>query len=297
MRILVTGGSGQLGQCIKEVVRTQNVGDLYDFIFLGREELDIGNRENISEILDRYSPTFVVNCAAFVDTVGAEEKVQLAYLTNAIGPLNLAEKCNEIGAKLIHISTDMVFDGNQNTPYYEFQTCVPINVYGASKYVGEELIKRTMDNYVIIRTSWLYSEYGNNFVTKVMKLLKNDGEYEFTCDQVSCPTYAMNLARFIVHLIVDEKNCYGVYHFTDMGIASRYDFAHEISILTKSGDPTQYNDFKIVPCDTLADDKIRRQKYTVLSTEKARKSFPNFRFENWRVALKRCIDKIQKKQG
>lgn len=299
MKILVTGGNGQLARCIQEIAYGSEYDD-YEFVFFGRDGLDITNKENVAEVLGMELPDVVINCAAYVNTAKAEVETEEAYLVNAIGPLNLAEKCNNLNTKLIHISTDMVFDGDTNVPYSEDSYCRPLNVYGSSKFMGESLIERTSNDFIIIRTSWLYSEFGDNFVKKAINWLKDGGEHYFVCDQLSAPTYAMNLAKFILHIITEEadnhsKHYQGIYHFTDLGVASRYDFAHEISynILSHSGIPSQDTNYRVSPCEGDEFDVIRRGKYSVLSTEKVRNAFPDFKFMHWRTALKWCMGNIK----
>jgi len=237
MRILVTGGNGQLGMCIKDSVDKYDFGNGNEYYFLGHIQLNVADYNNICKCLDDIKPNIVINCAAYVKTGKAEGDELNAYLTNAMGPTYLAIACNERNIGLIHISTDFVFDGTKTTAYETTDECHPINTYGASKYCGEEAIKSIYPEAIIIRTSWLYSEYGDNFLTKTLRnidTMANTGnKLRYLIDQVGCPTYARNLADFIVKdLIVGAKDmkvfAQTVFHYTDDGIASRYDFAKAI---------------------------------------------------------------------
>jgi dTDP-4-dehydrorhamnose reductase len=238
-------------------------------------------------------PDYVVNCAAYLnisaETVEGEFK---SYLVNAYGPVILAGACNSVGAKFIHISTDYVFDGEKNTPYETDDECNPVNTYGSSKRLGElGVISVSPYTSMIIRTSWLFSEFGNNnFVKKVVKHYASSvdkGEDLFYVeDSVSSPTYAMDLGNFIVGEIIQDKGfqC-GVFHFRNSGVASRYDFAKEIVY-------SYYGPFSKTPVYPTAvhPDNINRPKYSVLSMKDTPIQDPP---RHWRDALRECVENLK----
>ena len=302
--VLVTGAGGQLGRCIGDAFdRIQ--GEQVQFVLLNRKELDITNREEIVKALDEYKPNVVVNCAAYVKTDNAEDERTTAYMVNALGPTYLAMECKERQIGLIHISTDYVYDGTKTTAYNESDKCNPLNIYGVSKYCGEQAIRSIYPDAFIIRTSWLYSEYGENFLTKTIgniEKAKDEGKnLYYVHDQIGCPTYAGNLADFIVkHLILHWENAKRIrnriFHYTDAGIASRYDFAKAIE--DEFGYETDHR--RIFPCDS-SDfvDKAKRPQCCILSKKKIRLIF-DAELMDWRDALRLCKEryfKIRPKYG
>lgn len=302
--VLVTGAGGQLGRCIGDAFdRVQ--GEQVQFVLLNRKELDITNREEIVKALDEYKPNVVVNCAAYVKTDNAEDERTTAYMVNALGPTYLAMECKERQIGLIHISTDYVYDGTKTTAYNESDKCNPLNIYGVSKYCGERAIRSIYPDAFIIRTSWLYSEYGENFLTKTIDNIeraKDEGKnLYYVHDQIGCPTYAGNLADFIVkHLILHWENAKRIrnriFHYTDAGIASRYDFAKAIE--EEFGYATNHR--RIFPCDS-SDfvDKAKRPQCCILSKKKIQLIF-DAELMDWRDALRLCKEryvKIRPKDG
>ena len=298
MTILVTGSDGQLGKCLQKVCTSQEEidkifldGGGLSYYFANREQFDI-TKDGIEEVLSSLEIDAVINCAAYVNTDGAEDNSKPAFMSNALGPMKLAIACKNLGIKLVHISTDFVFDGFKNTPYNEDDICKPINMYGLTKYFGEQIISEILPSATIIRTSWLYSEFGNNFVTRTIKLLSENPNRQYVYDQISTPTYAINLARFILTLLANHSGeINGVFHFSDLGIASRYDFAKEIERLYFGTDDG------VSPC--LSDSMVERSKrplYSVLDKTKSMELAQEFKFVDWKSALKECIDEI-KKQG
>lgn len=291
MKILVTGGNGQLAKCIRDTAAIYD--KVNEYVFLGRGDLDITDSKSICSVFDTIKPQIVLNCAAYVKTDEAEGKNRLnAYMVNALGPTYLALACKERDIELIHISTDYVFDGEKPTAYSVDDECNPLNIYGVSKYCGEEAIKTIYPEAIIIRTSWLYSEYGDNFLTKTVGNIKNaisEGKkLKYVVDQIGCPTYAMNLAHFIViNLIVEQQDAKirkrTVYHYTDDGIASRYDFAKEI-------EKGIFNRSDIIEgCETSEfSDKAKRPKCCILSKREILDDFKCY-IMNWRDALHECV--------
>jgi dTDP-4-dehydrorhamnose reductase len=211
MRILVTGKNGQLGRSIYKIVNTDtkidNNQSSNEFIFVGREELDLSSKSSISHYFDYHDKfDIIINCAAYTQVDKAEQEVELANQINHLAVKQLANIANEQKAKLIHISTDYVFDGESNKSYTETDETNPINVYGKTKLAGEKALQAVMPmNALIIRTSWVYSEYGNNFVNTMLRLGKERDELNVVSDQIGSPTYANDLAVAILE-IIDNKD-------------------------------------------------------------------------------------------
>ena len=244
MRILVTGKNGQLGRSIQKIVGTDtkidNNQSSNDFIFVGREELDLSSEGNISHYFNNNDKfDVIINCAAYTAVDRAEEEQELANQVNHLAVKQLAGIAKEQIAKLIQISTDYVFDGESDKPYIETDETSPINVYGKTKLAGEQALKEIMPtDAIIIRTSWLYSEYGNNFVKTMLKLGKERNELNVVSDQIGSPTYATDLAEAILK-IISNKNYQNkeqlteIYHYSNEGEISWYDFTKEIFKLAK----------------------------------------------------------------
>ena len=242
MNILVTGANGQLGKCIRDQVKllkeTDNTYIFSDVVGsddADTEYLDIVDEEMVKKFIKNSNINIIINCAAYTNVDKAENDYETAEAINAIAPRNLAEAALSVGAKLIHISTDYVFNGQGFMPYTEDRMTLPTSVYGTTKRMGEEFIQESGCKCLIFRTAWLYSEYGNNFVKTMLKLFNEKGELNVVNDQIGTPTYAGNLAELIVNIVecmkpLDGKDTIpllenGIYHFTDEGVASWYDFA------------------------------------------------------------------------
>ena len=221
MKVFVAGASGMLASDLIPLLRGSHkviAGDLPDF--------DITDRNGVYMILRELNPDAVINCAAYTSVDKAEEEADSAYAVNCRGAENLAVACRRINSRLIHISTDYVFDGKKNRPYLEDDTPNPQTVYGGSKLAGENLIKDIMDDYVIIRTSWLYGQFGGNFVKTIFKLAMEREILNVVFDQTGTPTYTKDLSSAIKNLLI--KDVSGVYHFSNEGVCSWYDFAYDI---------------------------------------------------------------------
>ena len=260
--VLVTGASGQLGQCIKRLsVRYQEL----NFTFTTSEELDITLFGVLGPYFSKNEFDYCINCAAYTKVEQAEKEQELAYLVNAEAVKNLAKVCDENNCTLIHFSTDYVFDGKGNQPYSEEDETNPINVYGASKLLGEGYIKEHMDRYFIFRTSWLYSDIGHNFFNTICSKAKAGEELKITTSQTGTPTNAYDLAEFVLELIALKSEKYGIYHYSNLGEATWYDFAKEILNHLDSQVPLKVsNDYQ-----TLA----ARPEYSVLNKNKLQENF------------------------
>lgn len=223
--ILVTGGSGQLAACIKEFANDCN--DL-SFIFTDIDTLDITNKQNVISYFEARKIDFCINCAAYTAVDKAESEEKLAKAINTYGAKNLAEACKENNSVLIQVSTDFVFDGKKAEPYNEKDGTAPLGIYGCTKRDGEIAISSTMKEYFILRTAWLYSEYGNNFLKTMLRLGSERKELNVVCDQIGTPTYAKDLAKVIMKIIYEDIKEFGLYHFSNEGQASWSDFAKAI---------------------------------------------------------------------
>lgn len=228
MKVLVTGGGGQLGLCLRDCLKEEDV----KAIIVSRKELDITRLEACNETLYQHRPDIIINCAAYTAVDEAERAPDLANQINNIGVRNLATTCQEMNIPLIHISTDYVFDGRSNRPFIESDPTSPKSVYGDSKLKGELAISELLSRFIIIRTSWLYSEYNKNFVKTMIKLAKERDSLSVVNDQQGSPTYALDLARAIVSAVDYIYNQSGqvkkTYHFANEGVCSWFTFANAI---------------------------------------------------------------------
>lgn len=229
-KILVTGGNGQLAKSLKALVATKSLNN-YQFLFFDKTQFDITNKELIETFFFSNSIDCVINCAAYTAVDLAETEVELAFTINADGVKNLAEECANQNATLIHISTDYVFDGEKvNSEYLPDDETSPINVYGKSKLAGENYALKINPRTHVVRTSWLYSEFGKNFYTTMLRLMSERDEISVVSDQVGKPTHTLDLAKYILELIVDSNTDYGIHHFSGNEIMSWYDFAKKIAL-------------------------------------------------------------------
>lgn len=284
MNILVTGANGQLGNEIRVVSK----GSSDRYIFTDVEELDITNRDAVANFVKKNDIKVVVNCAGYTNVEKAEDEEKLAELINAQAVEYLASACRENHATLIHISTDYVFGGNEgNTPRKENEPVNPTGAYGRTKLHGEQAIWKVGCNYLIIRTAWLYSEFGNNFVKTMRRLTSERDKLNVVFDQIGTPTYAFDLANVIFKIIEERRydELTGIYHFSNEGVISWYDFAKEICEL--SG-----NTCDIQPCHSDEfPSKVKRPSYSVLDKTKIKNSL-HITIPYWKESLKKCISKL-----
>lgn len=281
MNVLVTGANGQLGNEMRIVSK----GSSDRYIFTDVEELDITNCDAIRKCVVENDVKVIVNCAAYTNVDKAEDDEATAELLNAQAVEHIAKVCKENDATLIHISTDYVFGGNNgNTPRGEAEAVNPTGAYGRSKLHGEEAIRKSGCSHIIIRTAWLYSEFGNNFVKTMRRLTAEKDKLNVVFDQIGTPTYAMDLAKVIFKIIEERlfKDIEGIYHFSNEGVISWYDFAKEICEL--SG-----NECDIQPCHSDEfPSKVKRPNYSVLDKTKIKNKL-NITIPYWKDSLKKCI--------
>ncbi|MCB9000387.1 MAG: dTDP-4-dehydrorhamnose reductase [Bacteroidales bacterium] len=283
--IIVTGAKGQLGNAFKEEVE-KITGFPYFFIFTDVDELDICNTEQVDNTFQIHKPKYLINCAAYTAVDKAEEDVQNAYKLNEQGPEVLSQVCKKYGTKLIHISTDYVFDGNAHIPYKEDAQVNPQSIYGKSKLAGEEKVLASGVG-MIIRTSWLYSTTGNNFVKTIIRNAEAKPKLNVVFDQIGTPTYANDLAKAILAIISKEQENFKpeIFHFSNEGVCSWYDFAEEIVRLGN------FN-CKIIPIESSEfPSKVKRPYYSVLNKKKIRNTY-NVETPFWIDSLLDCITRL-----
>jgi dTDP-4-dehydrorhamnose reductase len=281
--IIVIGGSGQLGQCLSEVVSGKE--QPFNYLFLSKAELDFVNAQDVAQLFERYKPIYCINCAAYTAVDQAEEDLDCAFEINEFAVKKLAENCIVYNTTLIHISTDFVFNGNSSIPLTEDIPASPVNVYGLSKLKGEQAIQEIMNQFLIIRTSWLYSEKANNFVKTMLKLAQSKDQLNVIYDQISTPTYAMDLAKVIIDIINIEMKTYGLYHYSNEGVASWYDFAKAIFEFAEV-------DMKVLPVASSAFvTKAKRPHYSVMDKTKI-KTVMGIEIPYWRDSLNFCIQNL-----
>lgn len=296
-RILVTGANGQLGSEIRHVARSSY--DSYIFADVVMAEgvattyLDITDLDAVRTFVAENRINIIINCAAYTNVEKAEEESEKAMLLNATAPENLAQTMKEVEGMLIHISTDYVFGGNaKSTPYDEECATAPTSVYGTTKLRGEEAIESSGCRYIIIRTAWLYSAYGNNFLKTMLRLTSERERISVVDDQIGTPTYAADLAATIIAIIESGKaeHNVGIYHFSNEGMCSWYDFAREIARVAGN------THCEICPClSSEYPSKVTRPAYSVLDKSKIKRTFGTT-IPHWTESVERCINKLMSKK-
>lgn len=285
MKVLITGAHGQLGSCLRlELEKDPAI----EAIYTDYDSLDITNREGVKRFLADNRPDVVVNCAAYTAVDKAETDEILAAALNTVAVGNIADAAAETGAKVIHISTDYVFSGQGFRPYEENDEPYPQGIYGRTKLEGEALLSSLCPDSMIIRTAWLYSEFGKNFVKTMLSLAKTHPSLRVVADQIGSPTYAGDLAAAIHTILRHEAWRPGVYHYTDEGVASWFDFSKAIFELAG-------RDVKVDPVPTSEyPTPAKRPLYSVLSKAKIKKTF-DLEIPYWRDSLGKCLSKLGEK--
>lgn len=287
MVVLVTGANGQLGQAIQFI--SDNHPEI-DFKFCSSSDLDITSKENCQLVFTKFKPDYCINAAAYTAVDKAESEPEKAHLINVIGAKNLAEVCKEFATILLHVSTDFVFDGTSTVlsvtnGYTEEDIPNPTGVYGQTKLDGEKAIQETFDNYFIIRTSWVYSQFGNNFMKTMLRLASERDGLSVVSDQIGTPTNAVDLAEVLLKIILTDKrqqttDNYGIYNFSNEGQCSWYDFAKKIFEVNNIS-------INLQPIPTSAyPTPAKRPAYSVLDKSKIKRVF-GVEVKNWEESLKK----------
>ena len=281
MVVLVTGASGQLGQAIQFIAKNHSE---IKFVFCSSSDLDISNKENCQTVFQKTKPDFCINAAAYTAVDKAESERDKAELINVLGSKNIAEVCNNFDVKLIHISTDFVFDGSNDKPYTETQITNPKGVYGQTKLDGEKAIQQVFSKYYIIRTSWVYSQFGNNFMKTMLRLASERTALSVVNDQIGTPTNAVDLAEALVQIILSNNqqptnDNYGIYNFSNEGECSWYDFAKKIFEINNVS-----IDLSAIPTEQFPT-PAQRPKYSVLDKSKIKTTF-GITIKTWEESLK-----------
>ena len=290
MVVLVTGANGQLGQAIQFI--SGNYPQI-DFVFCSSSDLDITKKENCQEVFAKYKPNFCINAAAYTAVDKAESEPEKAHLINVVGAKNLAEVCKETGATLLHVSTDFVFDGNNTKPYKEEDVPNPTGVYGQTKLDGEKAIQETLEQHFIIRTSWVYSQFANNFMKTMLRLASERDTLSVVNDQIGTPTNAVDLAEALITMLIKTYklqpttyNLFGIYNFSNEGQCSWYDFAKKIFELNKIS-------INLLPIpSTSFPTPAKRPAYSVLDKSKIKTAF-GIDIKGWEESLKTVVLSLQ----
>ncbi len=284
-KVLVTGANGQLAKTLKNLFLSNS--DNIEFTFLDKSELDISIKDDLASYFNKHNYDYCVNCAAYTNVDQAEIAPDLAYKVNAEAVKHLAQYCEKTKTILIHISTDYVFDGTKKEPYLEGDTTNPINEYGKSKLLGETYIQEILKDYFIIRSSWLYSTYGKNFVKTIISKIKEGDKLNITTSQKGTPTSCLDLSKFIYSLIKTKENKFGIYNFSALGEATWYSFVICISKHFKN-----YSKTNILPVESY-DSNVIRPINSVLNNDKAQAVFNNI--NNWERSVNEVVVKLLKK--
>ena len=279
---LIFGAAGQLGQCLAAVAQQRNTPNL---IFLSEAEGNILDPDGLANLFAQHRPAYVINCAAYTAVDKAEDEVKLARRINRDGVENLARCCAEYGSVLIQISTDFVFAGTGNAPLLETDATAPISAYGLTKLEGEQVIIPLTNHYFILRTSWLYSEFAGNFLKTMLKLGAEREELRIIWDQLGTPTYAVDLAGCILQIIESQTQKFGLYHYSNEGVTSWYDFATAIFELSKM--PVRTIPIRTAEYPT----KAQRPAYSVLDKTKIKVEL-GVVIPHWRESLKACLGQL-----
>jgi dTDP-4-dehydrorhamnose reductase len=286
MNILVTGSRGQLGSELQELSTRH---DNHRFFFYDLPDLDITSSDHVTALCREHDIEAIINCAAYTAVDKAESDAEAAFRVNRDGAAVLAACAKERNALLVHISTDYVFNGKSNTPYCEKDPASPLGVYGESKWEGEECIRRIAPSYWILRTSWLYSIYGANFVKTMLRLGTERSELNVVCDQIGTPTWAADLAAALVSMLEQyDKNCQysGTYHYSNEGVCSWYDFSQAIMEIARLP-------CKVMPVESAQYPQIApRPHYSVLNKSAIKQDW-KLEIPHWRVSLAAMLEKLQ----
>ncbi|QRQ99443.1 dTDP-4-dehydrorhamnose reductase [Dyadobacter sandarakinus] len=282
MKTVILGASGQLGNCIRKVSSDKSIEGI---VFPPEQTSNILDEAALDLLLSTEKPAYVVNCAAYTAVDKAEDEQEICRKVNRDGAANIARACQKHGATLIHISTDFVFKGDVARPLTETDPAEPENIYGLTKLEGEEEVAALLPAHFIIRTSWLYSEFGNNFVKTMLRLGRERDELGVIVDQVGSPTYAIDLAAAILHIITSGSMAYGIYHYSNEGVTSWYDFARAIFDISET-------QVRVKPLKTSEYvTKAVRPAFSVMDKTKIKNTL-GLDVPYWRDSLITCLEQL-----
>ena len=286
MVVLVTGANGQLGQSIQFIA---NQYPNIQFVYTDYQELDITNFESCHTVFAKYKPQFCINTAAYTAVDKAESEAEKAHLINVIGPENLAKVCKEYNTILLHISTDFIFDGTSTQPYLETDIPNPKSVYGQTKLDGELAVQKNWEKHFIIRTSWVYSQFANNFMKTMLRLASERDSLSVVNDQIGTPTYAVDLAEVLMNIIqssiTNKPSPFGIYNFSNEGVCSWHDFAS--AIFHQKGISI---DLQPIPTSAYPT-PAKRPSYSVLDKSKIKNTF-NLKINDWKTSLQSSLNQL-----
>jgi len=281
-KILVTGAGGQLGSELQIACKGY---PQFEFVFVDKDEMPLDQPEKVRSFVEELSPAWCISCGAYTAVDRAETDKELAFVINGDAVGAMAAACRKVGARMVHISTDYVFPGNSATPLKEDDVTGPINVYGESKLKGEQLALQNNPDTVVIRTAWVYSEFGNNFVKTMIRLMKEKPSINVIDDQVGSPTYAADLAQVILQVVTAPRFVPGMYHYSNEGKITWYEFALAIRELIGSS----------CPVSPITTDKYptpaKRPHYSLLDKSKIKKTY-GIEVPDWKKSLAICIGKL-----
>jgi len=286
--IIITGKDGQLGFELSQI--QNNYSNQFDFLFTNRSELDLMNEASIEAFINKHQPKYFINCAAYTAVDKAETEKEIAYAINATATAIIAKTCATINCQLIHISTDYVFDGEKKAPYLPLDETSPLNIYGASKALGEKLAIENNSQSIIIRTSWVYATHGKNFVKTMLKLMNERDEINVVADQIGCPTNAADLASAIMQIVLklNNDNAFkhsNLYHYSNTGNISWFQFAQSIKEIANLN-------CKVNPIPSAAyPTPAKRSNYSVMDTSYIADDF-GIEIKDWKTSLQLMIGSL-----
>jgi dTDP-4-dehydrorhamnose reductase len=285
--VVVTGKNGQLGWELQQLAAS--IEKVFDLLFIDSDELNLAEPDSISVFFEKHKPAYFISCAAYTAVDKAETEKEIAYTINAEAPGVIASQCEKYDCTLVHISTDYVFNGNGTAPYKTDAPVEPVNYYGYTKAEGEKNVLANNSKTIIIRTSWLYSSHGNNFVKTMLRLMNEKSELKIVSDQVGSPTYAADLADAIINIIVSLKNGKkiknNIYHYSNTGVISWFDFAATIR------DEAKLN-CNVLPITTSEyPTPAKRPAYSVMDTHGITNDF-GIGLKEWKSSLRKCMEKL-----
>ena len=266
-KILITGGNGQLAHALDQQIFAEN----FELFLCSRDEMDITDMSSVTQAIEQFSPDIIINTAAYTAVDKAEQETEIALKVNHFGAKNVAIACQNKMIPLIHISTDYVFDGQKKTPYLENDAVNPINLYGKSKWLGEESVRENCEQHIILRVSGVFSEYGNNFFKTILRLAQERKSLRIVADQITCPTDASDIAR-VIFILATQKNKWGTYHFCSNQPISWHQFAVNIVNAARKYSALNVEEITAIPTSDYPT-PAKRPPYSVLNCDKIKTSF------------------------